>query len=79
MAAVRYIVSGRSKKITLIIAIAVKVALMANITRHTISIVFLDIGCTLRELELECCVDGSKLRAPRVLNNYIFMWGGNIR
>jgi hypothetical protein len=79
MAAVRYIVSGRSNKITLIIAIAIKVAQMANNTRHIISIVFLDIGCILRELELECCVDGSKLRAPRVLNNYIFMWGGNIR
>ena len=51
MAAVRYIVSGRSNKITLIIAIAIKVAQMANNTRHIISIVFLDIGCILRELE----------------------------
>ena len=79
MAAVRYIVSGRSNKITLIIVITINMTQTANDTRHIISIVFLDIGCRLRELELECCVDGSKLRAPRVLNNYIFMWGGNIR
>jgi len=51
MAAVRYIVSGRSNKITLIIVITIKITQMANDTRHIISIVFLDIGCTLRELE----------------------------
>jgi hypothetical protein len=50
--AVRDIVSGRSNKITPIIVITIKITQMASDTRHNISVVFLDIGWTLRELEL---------------------------
>ena len=79
MAAVRYIVSGRSNKITLIIVITIKITQMANDTRHIISIVFLDIGYTLRELELKRCVYGSKLKSADSTHNYIIMWSGYIR
>ena len=78
IAAVRYIVSGKSNKIILIIVITIKMRQMANDTRHIISIVFLDIGCILRELELKHCVDGSKLKSVNSTNNYIIMWSGNI-
>jgi hypothetical protein len=79
MAAVRYIVSGRSNKITLIIVITINMTQTANDTRHIISIVFLDIGCTLRELELKPCFDSSKLKSGSWTNNYIIMWSRNIR